>query len=134
MDLLDTRDGRGFITSVLAVLVQCCVDLARAHDHAFNLVVGFNIAVFVARVGNDPLEVGVTSEFLYRRAGHGVTKQILAKEEYQGLAELTIHLSSQDVKHVAWLCQIGNLHVAVLVLAVEPVFTWEDARILVAKL
>lgn len=49
-------------------------------------------------------------------------------------AELSVHLSSQDVKQVCGCSHVGNLHVAILVLAVEFLWGWEDAGILVTEL
>lgn len=49
-------------------------------------------------------------------------------------AELTVHLSSQDMEVVGWLGHVGDLHVAVLVLAFKLLCRGEDARLLVAEL
>lgn len=50
------------------------------------------------------------------------------------LAELAVHLPAQDVEHVGRLGQVRDLHVAVLMLALELVRRREDARVLVAEL
>jgi hypothetical protein len=50
------------------------------------------------------------------------------------LAELAVHLATEDVEDVGRLSHVDNLHVAVLVLAVQLVSTGEHARLLVAKL
>jgi hypothetical protein len=48
--------------------------------------------------------------------------------------ELTVHLSSQDVEQIRRRSHAGDLHVAILVLTVQPVLAWEDSRFLIAKL
>lgn len=50
------------------------------------------------------------------------------------LAELAVDLATQDVEQIARGGHIGNLHVAVLVLAVELVGGGVDTRLLVAEL
>jgi hypothetical protein len=50
------------------------------------------------------------------------------------LAELAVHLATDNVEDVGRLSHADNLHVAVLVLAVQLVSTGEHARLLVAKL
>ena len=50
------------------------------------------------------------------------------------LAELAVDLATHHVEHVGWAGHVDNLHVAVLVLAVQLVLGWVDTRFLVAKL
>lgn len=50
------------------------------------------------------------------------------------LAELAVHLATENVEDVGGLSHADNLHVAVLVLAVQLVSRGEHARLLVAKL
>jgi hypothetical protein len=50
------------------------------------------------------------------------------------LAELSVHLSSQDVEQIRRRGHVSNLHVAVLMLTIELVGGREDARVFVAKL
>jgi hypothetical protein len=50
------------------------------------------------------------------------------------LAELAVHLATEDVEDVGRLSHVDNLHVAVLVLAVQLVSRREHAGLLVAKL
>jgi hypothetical protein len=49
-------------------------------------------------------------------------------------SELSIHLSSQDMEQIRRSGHVRNLHVAVLVLAVELFWCREDSWIFVAKL
>jgi hypothetical protein len=50
------------------------------------------------------------------------------------LAELAVHLATKNVEDVGGLSHADNLHVAVLMLAVQLVSSGEYARLLVAKL
>ena len=47
---------------------------------------------------------------------------------------MTVYLSTEDVEQVGGGGHVGNLHVAVLVLSVNLVGGWVNARILIAKL
>ena len=49
-------------------------------------------------------------------------------------SELTVHLPAKDVEEIRWCGHICYLHVAVLVLAVELLWRWEDPRVFIAKL
>ena len=83
---------------------------------------------------DDPLEVGVAGEGFDVGAGKGVAQQRLGEEDDQRLTELAVHLATEDVEQVGRSGHVGDLHVAVLVLAVELVCRREDAGLLVAKL
>ena len=50
------------------------------------------------------------------------------------LSELSVHLSTENVEEVGRCCAVCDLHVAVLVLAVELVGCREDAGILFTSL
>ena len=50
------------------------------------------------------------------------------------LAELAVHLSAQDVEQVGWGGHVSDLHVAVLVLALELLSSWEDTWVLAGEL
>ena len=60
------------------------------------------------------------------------------KDQFVGkthtLAELAMDLATQDVEQVRRLSHVSDLHVAILVLAVQLVSSGENARLLVAKL
>ena len=58
----------------------------------------------------------------------------LAEERNERLSELPIHLSTQDVEAVSRSRADGDLHVTVLVLTIQFLRRWEDARILVTEL
>ena len=58
----------------------------------------------------------------------------LGEEKNEGLAELTMYLSSENVEQICGGGHVGNLHVAILVLSVELVLCREDARVLVTEL
>jgi len=49
-------------------------------------------------------------------------------------AELSVHLSSQDMEQVRWCRHVGDLHVTVLMLTVEFLWAWENTGILVTEL
>ena len=49
-------------------------------------------------------------------------------------AELSVHLSPQDVEQVCRGSHVSNLHVTILVLTVEFLWAWEDTGILVTEL
>ena len=61
-----------------AVLVEGGVDLARAEDDAVDLVRGKDGRVFVGGVGDDPLEVRLTSEVF-----DGGTRERVAEEGFR---------------------------------------------------
>lgn len=50
------------------------------------------------------------------------------------LAELAVHLSAQDMEQVGWGGHVSDLHVTVLVLALELLSSWEDAWVLAGEL
>jgi hypothetical protein len=60
------------------------VHLARAQDNALDLVVGLDLARFVGRVWDDPLEVRVADELADVGARLRVAQKTLAKEQDQG--------------------------------------------------
>lgn len=45
-----------------------------------------------------------------------------------------MHLSTEDVEQVSGGCHVGDLHIAVLMLSVNVISSWENTGILVAKL
>lgn len=120
VQLLNTGDGSVADAVSLTVLGQGGVDLARAKDDTLNLLRGVDGGT-VALVGDDPLEVRVAGQGLNVRASERVTQQGLGEEDDQRLAELTVDLAAEDVEEVGRSGHAGNLHVAILVLAVELV-------------
>jgi hypothetical protein len=149
IELLDTGDGRVFDALIGTVLVESSINLSSAKDDTVNLV-GVVDGVTVLWVRDDPLELGITSELLDRRAGERMAEERLGEEEDQSceklaffpslgterltFSELSVHLSSQDVKQIRWGCHVSNLHIAILMLTVKLVRRWEDSGILVAQL
>jgi len=85
-------------------------------------------------IGDDPLKVALASKVFDVRAGQWVTEERLGKEKNKGLAELSVHLTSEDVEDVGRAGEVGDLHVAVLVLAVEFFRRWEDSWVFVHQL
>lgn len=137
VELLDTGDGGVGQVVLLAVFEESGEDLAGAEDDAVDLVVRVELefgVFFVGGVRDDPLEVTVASEVLDWRASQWVTQQALAEERDQRLAELSVHLPTEDVERVGWGSADTYLHVAILVLAVKPLWRWEDTRVFVAEL
>lgn len=57
-----------------------------------------------------------------------------SEDGYLTLSELSVHLSSQNVEQVGRFRHARNLHIAILVLTVEFIGGWEDARILITQL
>jgi hypothetical protein len=92
--------------------------LARAENDTVDALVRFNFSACVGRVLDDPLEVGVSGELFNVRPSEWVAEERLGEEEDKRLAELAVHLTSENVEQVRWLRAVRNLHVAVLVLAV----------------
>lgn len=89
VELFDARDGGVFLAFGFAVLDEGGVDLAGAHDHAFDLVVGFDVASFVRRVGNDPLEVGVAGHVFDVGAGERMAEEGFGEEDNQGYEDVS---------------------------------------------
>jgi len=63
-----------------------------------------------------------------------VTQERLGEEEDQRLAELPVHLTSEDVEYVGRAGKVGDLHVTVLVLTLELLGRWENPWVFVAQL
>ena len=90
VELFDTRDSRVGDLVLLTVLVERGVRLTRAENDALDLVVGVNLKVMAAVVGdigNDPLEVAVASEVLDAGSGERMTQERLGEEEDEGCRE-----------------------------------------------
>lgn len=83
MQLLNTGDGGVADTLGITVLGEGSVDLARAQDNTLDLLRGLDGGT-VSGIGDDPLEVRVTSEALQVRASDRVTQQGLGEEDDQG--------------------------------------------------
>ena len=64
----------------------------------------------------------------YCQLGMGLVKGVLT------FPELTVHLSSKDMEKIGGSRHVGDLHIAVLMLAFELVWRWEDPRIFVTEL
>lgn len=86
VQLLDTGDGRVANAVGLAVLDERGVHLARADNHALDLLRCVD-GVAVGRVADDPLEVRVVAESLDVRAGNRVTQQRLREEDDQSCTD-----------------------------------------------
>ena len=86
VELLDAGEGDvfGIGAEGLAVLVQGGPDLARAEDHALNLVRRRDGAGLVLRVRDDPLELRVFGKLANRRAGERMAQEGLGKEDNEG--------------------------------------------------
>ena len=98
VELFDARDGGVFLAFGFAVLDEGGVHLAGAHNHAFDLVVGFDVAGLVRRIGNDPLEVGVPGHVFDAGAGERMAKEGFGEEDnqgYEGVSDGIKQLSSE---------------------------------------
>ena len=155
VQLFDPRDCRVLDALVLAVLVKGGVDLPGAEDDPFDRV-AIDHGLAVLRVGDDPPEVRVTREVVYRRPRKRMSQERLAEEDDQRcaepppsaspnavgafwkgtptLSELTFYLSPQSMEEVCRRGHVHDLHVAVLMLTFQLVGAGEDARILVGEL
>lgn len=112
-------------------------DLAGTQDDALDLLglVDLEGGIFgVLGILDDPLEVALASEVLDVGAGERVTQKSLGEEGDQRLAELAVHLATENVEVVGGGGAVCDLHVAVLVLTLERLRAGEDARILVTQL
>lgn len=137
VELLNTGDGSVGDLVGLTVLEEAGEDLAGTENDTLDLLglVDLEGGVLGVRgVLNDPLEVALTSEVLDVGAGKRVTKKSLGEEGDEGLAELAVHLATENVEVVGGGGAVGDLHVAVLVLTVEGLGAGEDARVLVTEL
>ena len=134
MQLLNTGDGGVADTLGITVLGEGSVDLARAQDNTLDLLRGLDGGT-VSGIGDDPLEVRVTSEGIQIGAGNRVTQEGLGEEDNQSckrenirqynldqwdqstimveltLAELAVHLATENVEDVRGLSHADNLHV-----------------------
>jgi hypothetical protein len=96
IELLDTGDGRVFDALIGTVLVESSINLSSAKDDTVNLV-GVVDGVTVLWVRDDPLELGITSELLDRRAGERMAEERLGEEENQSCEMLAfLPLSEQE--------------------------------------
>jgi hypothetical protein len=133
VQLLNTGDGGVADTVGFTVLNEGGVNLTRAENNTFDLL-GLVNGGTVTLLGDDPLEVRITAQGLNVGTGNGVTQQSLGEEDDQRLTELAVDLATENVEQVGRSGHVDDLHVAVLVLAVELVSGGEDTRLLVAKL
>lgn len=96
IELLDTGDGRVFDALIGTVLVESSINLSSAKDDTVDLV-GVIDGVTVLWVRDDPLELGITSELLDRRAGERMAEERLGEEENQSCEMLAVFpLSGQE--------------------------------------
>lgn len=151
VELFDTGDGGVLEAIGLTVFVEGSVDLTGTDDYSVNFVmVDDEFSVFW--VWDDPAEVGVAKKIVDVGAAEWVSKEGFGEEDAKcwnalvsvstsseataGLtfSELSVHLSSKNVEQICWSGHVCNLHVTILMLAVELVCRWEDSRLFVAKL
>lgn len=152
VQLLNASDG-GILEVVnvaRSVFVQSSVGLTGTENDSVNLL-WWRYRVAMLRIRNDPLKVRVPCEVFDGRAGKWMAEKRFGEEQDQccgtksakcgkkrranlTFPELPVHLPSKDVEKIGRCSHVGYLHVAVLVLAIELIRGWEDARIFVAKL
>ncbi len=133
VELLDTNNGGVLEVVLLAVLGESGVDLSGTENDALDLLWLSN-GLAVLGLLNNPAEVAVTLELFNVGASEWVAEKSLGEEDAEWLAELSVHLSAQDVEVVGWGGHVRNLHVAVLVLTLKLLWGWEDTWVLVRKL
>ena len=134
VELLDTGDGNVLEAAGFTLLDERGVHLTCAEDDTVDLLVRADGTRLVGKVADNPFEVRFASELLDARAGKRVTEKGLGEEHDERLAELAVHLATKDVEDVRRLGQVGNLDVAVLVLAIKLLGRGEDAGVLVDEL
>ena len=116
------------------MFVELDIDLASAEDDTVDFFGRSDCLVGVGGIGDDPLEVGLAGEVGERGTSKGVAEERFGEEENEGFAELTVHLAAEDVEEIGGCGHIGDLHVAVLVLAVKLLRGWEDSGVFIAEL
>ena len=83
VQLFNSSDGGVLEVVVGTVFVQSSVDLTRAENDTVDFLwLSDGLAVF--RVGNDPLELGITGELLDWRTGKRVSQERLGEEDDKG--------------------------------------------------
>jgi hypothetical protein len=118
-----------------SVLVKGSPDLTSAEDNTFNLVRRLDSTSLMLRIGDDPLESSVlASESLNVAASKRVAEERLGEEDDKRLAVLAVHLSAEGVEQIGGGGEVGDLHVAVLVLTDKLLTSGELSGILVAEL
>lgn len=75
--------------------------------------------LFLVHLRDVPLEVGLIRHLGELRLGLWVSQQILREEENKGLAEVTVNLATEDMEVVGGGRRVDNLHIAVLMLALN---------------
>src|SRR5438067_2014603 len=108
IQLLDTDDRGVRHAAGLAAVDQVVIHLARAGDHALDLV-RIDLVVQFADHG---LEAAL-GQVVQRRARVLVTQQRLRREDDQRLAELAHHLAAQQVEDLGGGGRLHHLHVVV---------------------
>jgi hypothetical protein len=134
IELLDARNGNILQTASFTLLHECGVHLTCAENNAVDFFMRANLARSMSWVLNDPLEMRLAGEFLDVGASERVAQKRFGEEEDERLSELAVHLATQQVEVVRWLSAVGDLDVAVLVLAFKLFSGRENARILADKL
>lgn len=115
--------------------MQRSPDLTRAENNAFNLLRSLDRTSLVFRVRDDPLEASLgTSELLNVGTSKRVAQKRLGEEDNKRLAELAVHLAAQNVEQVGRGRHVGDLHVAILVLALKLILCGEDSGVLIREL
>lgn len=82
MQLLNTGDGSVADVVGLTVFRKSSIHLTRAENDTLNLLRLID-GSSVTRVGNDPLEVRVTSELIQRGTSDRVTEKRLGEEDHE---------------------------------------------------
>jgi hypothetical protein len=135
VQLLNASEGNIIDLVLGSVLVKSGPDLTSAENDTLNLVRRLDSPSLMLRVGDDPLEASILAgELLDVAARERMTEERLREENNERLAVLAVHLSAESVEQVGRRGEVGDLHVAVLMLADELLTSRELSRILVAEL
>ncbi|MND59699.1 hypothetical protein D3C80_509020 [compost metagenome] len=125
--LIDERLGREWIelfdaqqvdivdATLFALFIKIVVDLARAQNHATDLAVLLKldaIALVVLRIiPKQTVERRIARQFVEARHSTLVAQQRLRRHHDERLAEVTLHLTAQDMEVVSRRRNVGHLHV-----------------------
>ena len=154
-DLLDSAEDNVLDASVLSLLEQSLVDLSRADDYPLHLRVGGHVG---RRLGDEPLELGLTDHLGQVRSRVRVSEQVLGEEDDElretrenggsarleerksndawtdRLPEVSVDLTTEDVEVVCGRGGVDDLEVAVLVLSADLLLRGEHVRVVVTQL
>lgn len=109
--LFNSHDGDVILLQLFSLSLQVIIDLTRAENDLLNLLV----VDLIILLGNDALELSATQEILHFRMDFPHFKHLFGRNNNEGLAEWTQHLSAQHVEVLGGSRAVDNLNVALFV-------------------